>query len=107
MESRDAKRKSPSDILRADRRQELGRGIKKLMQTIRPGDYVALQAYLSPDSQTDAGLQKLRNFLRDRFHITRLRWDTVRVFYVLPGNCTKGDRIQACLFNLRIRSSMT
>jgi RpiB/LacA/LacB family sugar-phosphate isomerase len=46
----------------ADRMADLGRTLAQA----RPGDYVALLAYLTPEPATTAALQRLRRLLRDR-----------------------------------------
>jgi transaldolase/glucose-6-phosphate isomerase len=69
MESKEKGGKGPSDMLHAERRQQLSSQMERLLQTIRPGDYVAIQAYVPPEPKTDAALEKLRNSLRDRWHI--------------------------------------
>lgn len=40
-----------------------------LLTTLRPGDYVALQAYLTPTAEADAILQDLRVAIRDRHRV--------------------------------------
>jgi hypothetical protein len=41
----------------------------KFLGAVRPGDYVALQAYLTEDPDVHSALQGLRILLRDRLHV--------------------------------------
>jgi glucose-6-phosphate isomerase len=49
--------------------KDLAGAVRDLLATIRPGDYVALQAYLAPSEQHQRILQGVRLLLRDRFHV--------------------------------------
>jgi glucose-6-phosphate isomerase/transaldolase/glucose-6-phosphate isomerase len=40
--------------------------LKNLLDQARPGDYIAIQAFLSPEAPTTQALQKLRTLLRDK-----------------------------------------
>ena len=51
------------------KKQEVIKAVQQLLKECGPGKYVALQAYLNPDPQINAGLEKLRNALRDRLHV--------------------------------------
>jgi hypothetical protein len=44
----------------------LAGGLKNLLDQARPGDYIAIQAFLSPEASTVQALQKLRILLRDK-----------------------------------------
>ncbi len=57
----------------------------------RPGDYIALQAYLRPTPETDAALQALRLRLRDRYHLATTVGYGPR-FLHSTGQLHKGDR---------------
>ena len=46
-----------------------GQALRRFREQARPGDYVAIQAYLSPTAETSAGLHSLRMVLRDRLHL--------------------------------------
>lgn len=46
-----------------------GDAIKKLLGSIKPGDYFAIQAYLAPNAATTDALQKMRVTLRDRLQV--------------------------------------
>jgi hypothetical protein len=46
-----------------------GGDLRGLLDQVRPGDYVALCAYLTEDTATDAALQKIRVQLRDRLRV--------------------------------------
>jgi transaldolase/glucose-6-phosphate isomerase len=43
--------------------------LSKLLGTARPGDYLALQVYVSPSPDVGAVLQTIRTLLRDRFRV--------------------------------------
>jgi hypothetical protein len=60
-----------------------------LLQT-RPGDYVALQAYVQPTEATDSALQELRTCLRDRFRLATTVGYGPR-FLHSTGQLHKGD----------------
>jgi len=57
----------------------------------RPGDYIALQAYLQPTPETDAGLAALRLCLRDRYRLATTVGYGPR-FLHSTGQLHKGDR---------------
>lgn len=50
--------------------EELERNLKLWLADSRQGDYVALQAYLAPDSETSAALQRIRLFLRNQLRLS-------------------------------------
>ncbi len=43
--------------------------LQAFLAQARPGDYIALQAYVAPTAETDAALQALRVRLRDRYRL--------------------------------------
>ena len=43
--------------------------LHKFLSQAQPGDYIAIQAYLTPTHETTAALQRLRVALRDRYHL--------------------------------------
>jgi hypothetical protein len=43
--------------------------LARVLRAARPGDYVALLAYLTPTPETTAALQRLRTVVRDRRHL--------------------------------------
>lgn len=43
--------------------------LENLLAQINPGDYIALQAYIDPDSATLSALQRVRITLRDRYRV--------------------------------------
>jgi transaldolase/glucose-6-phosphate isomerase len=57
---------------------------------VQPGDYVALQAYLQPTAETDAGLGALRTRLRDRYRLATTLGYGPR-FLHSTGQLHKGD----------------
>ncbi len=69
MESKGTERENAGEMRTLARRQELSRAVKELLKQCRPGDYIALQAYLAPDAQITAALEKMRDGLRDRLHV--------------------------------------
>jgi hypothetical protein len=56
----------------------------------RPGDYIALQAYLTPTPETEAALQQLRIRLRDRYRLATTVGYGPR-FLHSTGQLHKGD----------------
>jgi hypothetical protein len=44
-------------------------GVAALLARVRPGDYVAFQAYLSPHADLTSRLQTLRTVVRDRYRV--------------------------------------
>ena len=47
----------------------LGRALRDWMASCRPGDYVAIQAYLAPSAEALAALQQIRHRLLGRLHV--------------------------------------
>ena len=68
MESGAARQKDP-DELSIDERPALSEALRRWTESIRPGDYIALQAYLAETPETNARLESLRSCMRDRFHV--------------------------------------
>jgi transaldolase/glucose-6-phosphate isomerase len=57
-------------ILQGDRPEEPVTGsLSALLEQVRPGDYIAIQAYLSRNADVEAQLQAARGRLRDRFRV--------------------------------------
>ena len=56
-------------ILRRDAAEPETERLPALLERVRPGHYIAIQAYLPPDAQVDAQLQAARRRLRDRFRV--------------------------------------
>ncbi len=46
-----------------------GGALRAFIEQARPGDYVAIQAYIEPAVTTTAALQALRRWLRDTYHV--------------------------------------
>ena len=69
MESAGKTSRDSNDTLSLSRKAELLSALDTLLKQSRAGDYCALQAYLSPDPRISAGLEGIRNALRDRLHI--------------------------------------
>jgi hypothetical protein len=64
--------------------------LEAFLAQARPGDYIALQAYLQPTPETEAALQRLRLQLRDRLHLTTTVGYGPR-FLHSTGQLHKGD----------------
>jgi len=64
--------------------------LNAFMVQARPGDYVAIQAYLQPTPETDAALLALRTRLRDRFKLATTTGYGPR-FLHSTGQLHKGD----------------
>jgi len=65
--------------------------LNSFLAQARPGDYVALHAYLQPTAETDAALQRLRLRLRDRLKLATTVGYGPR-FLHSTGQLHKGDR---------------
>lgn len=57
------------EIVRIEPKQTLARAVSVWLSPARPGDYVAVQAYLAPSPTTDHALGQIRLALRDRLHL--------------------------------------
>jgi transaldolase/glucose-6-phosphate isomerase len=69
MESAGSEAPRKNDIMSVALKPQLISAMEALLTSIRPGDYVALQAYLAPDHRISEKLQRLQNGLRDRLHV--------------------------------------
>ncbi len=69
MQSTNAKDAGSDDFQSISEKSKLLSELGILFKKIRPGDYFALQAYLEPSPQTSSALEKIRNGLRDRWHV--------------------------------------
>ena len=58
-----------SKDLSVERGEELREGLGFWLAEAQAGDYLSIQAYLSPAAETDAALQSLRVRLRERLHL--------------------------------------
>jgi len=64
--------------------------LNEFLNQARPGDYVAIQAYVKPDAEADAALQALRTHLRDRLKLATTVGYGPR-FLHSTGQLHKGD----------------
>jgi hypothetical protein len=64
--------------------------IQTFLRSVRPGDYVALQAYVQPTDATTAALQQLRTAIRDRLRVATTVGYGPR-FLHSTGQLHKGD----------------
>jgi hypothetical protein len=64
--------------------------VRAFLQTVRPGDYIAIQAYVAPSDATTAALEKLRVILRDKFKVATTLGYGPR-FLHSTGQLHKGD----------------
>jgi transaldolase/glucose-6-phosphate isomerase len=63
-------RKLPEgDRVLAPNTKAVNTAVSDLLKQVRPGDYVALMAYLPPSPATDKALQQIRTTLRDRLKV--------------------------------------
>ena len=67
-----------------------GAALDRFLAQARPGDYVALQAYVQPTAETDAALAALRRRLRNRFRLATTVGYGPR-FLHSTGQLHKGD----------------
>ena len=58
-----------ADLVRVDNKNELSRAVKQWLSSVKPGDYISIQAYLNPTSETSSALQQIRTNLRDRTRV--------------------------------------
>lgn len=73
-----------------DSAESVGEALEDFLARSRPGDYVALQAYVRPSQQTTAALQRLRVLLRDRLGLATTVGYGPR-FLHSTGQLHKGD----------------
>jgi transaldolase/glucose-6-phosphate isomerase len=64
--------------------------VREFLRGVRPGDYIALQAYVTPSAETTAALQRWRVALRDRLHVATTVGYGPR-FLHSTGQLHKGD----------------
>ena len=64
--------------------------VRDFLRGVRPGDYIALQAYVTPSAETTAALQRWRVALRDRLHVATTVGYGPR-FLHSTGQLHKGD----------------
>jgi len=64
--------------------------VRDFLRGVRPGDYIALQAYVAPDAETTAALQRWRVALRDRLRVATTVGYGPR-FLHSTGQLHKGD----------------
>jgi hypothetical protein len=56
-------------VFGAPGRQDIDGALTDFLAAIRPGDYVALMAYVTPDAENEASLQRLRAAIRDEHRV--------------------------------------
>lgn len=64
--------------------------LRAFLSQIRPGDYVAIQAFVTPNSATTDALQALRTLIRDHYHVATTVGYGPR-FLHSTGQLHKGD----------------
>jgi transaldolase / glucose-6-phosphate isomerase len=64
--------------------------VREFLRGVQPGDYIALQAYVTPSAETTAALQRWRVALRDRLHVATTVGYGPR-FLHSTGQLHKGD----------------
>ncbi|MFI5249003.1 MAG: glucose-6-phosphate isomerase [Gemmatimonadales bacterium] len=64
--------------------------VREFLRGVRPGNYIALQAYVTPSAETTAALQRWRVALRDRLHVATTVGYGPR-FLHSTGQLHKGD----------------
>jgi len=67
-----------------------GEALRAFLAQAQAGDYIALQAYVAPTAETDAALQSLRVWLRDRYRLATTVGYGPR-FLHSTGQLHKGD----------------
>ncbi len=68
-------RTSEVETINIDQKIVLGKAFESFLAGIRLGDYIAVQAYLAPDEDTEAALQEFRLGMRDRLKLaTTFGW---------------------------------
>jgi transaldolase/glucose-6-phosphate isomerase len=55
-----------TDRVHAEDKSNLARAVNQLVASVKPGDYISLQAYLDPTPGASSDLQQIRTKLRDR-----------------------------------------
>jgi hypothetical protein len=56
-------------VFGAPGRQDIDSALTEFLSAVRPGDYVALMAYVTPNSENEAALQRLRVAIRDEHRV--------------------------------------
>ncbi|HEY8756789.1 MAG TPA: bifunctional transaldolase/phosoglucose isomerase [Candidatus Dormibacteraeota bacterium] len=56
-------------VFGAPGRQDIDSTLTEFLSAVRPGDYVALMAYVTPSSENEAALQRLRVAIRDEHRV--------------------------------------
>jgi transaldolase/glucose-6-phosphate isomerase len=56
-------------VFGAPGRDSIGSALTDFLSGVRPGDYVALMAYVTPDAENEAALQRLRVAIRDEHRV--------------------------------------
>ncbi|MDQ2959838.1 MAG: bifunctional transaldolase/phosoglucose isomerase [Candidatus Dormibacteraeota bacterium] len=56
-------------VFGAPGRDSIGSALTDFLAGVRPGDYVALMAYVTPDAENEAALQRLRVAIRDEHRV--------------------------------------
>ncbi len=56
-------------VFGATGRQDIDSALTDFLSAVRPGDYVALMAYVTPNSENEAALQRLRVAIRDEHRV--------------------------------------
>jgi hypothetical protein len=69
MESKESQGAAPKDMLGFSRKDDLSKALSRLLGSVRPGDYLAIQAYLAPALEISARIEAIRNHLRGRLHV--------------------------------------
>jgi transaldolase / glucose-6-phosphate isomerase len=64
--------------------------VREFLRGVHPGNYIALQAYVTPTAETTAALQRWRVALRDRLHVATTVGYGPR-FLHSTGQLHKGD----------------
>jgi transaldolase/glucose-6-phosphate isomerase len=62
-------RSPDAETVRVEPRHSLARAVSAWLSQARPGDYVALQAYLAPGPEVDRALRDIRIRLRDQMQV--------------------------------------
>ena len=56
-------------VFGAPGRQDIDSALTEFLSAVRPGDYVALMAYVTPNAENEAALQRLRVAIRDEHRV--------------------------------------
>lgn len=69
MQQKSREGKETETAVPAAKREDLTRALKHWLAQVKPGDYIALQAFLQPTRETTAALQEIRLGLRNRLRL--------------------------------------